>query len=417
MGSFSITCCISDLTIGAGDEVRWFLLTENPYNSGVVNSHDLWFPRSIPLKAKYNDYGSIEEYDTKAPAIAAIRGCLDQDMIEQGVGDNTIHDVATRKGMEFDAILNAVGERRLKVSRQTWRTHLPSAEPERGIPTLGRVESLLEQEGIAKALVDERGHGWIRVREPAFRSTTLLEKALPILQKHFAAMLTSGTGCYSDFAEIQVMPKPALSDQGYAISHLKDEPQELPLLNQQAMILEPVWQALCHRSGYQSIRSQVQEAWDFCLKSSGNNLESSLRRYLADKENQVFTQELDQIAAEELDSLLFFRDPIPFTTGPFSHLAAAAKSHVVNPFDSDQIEDLLDNLTGLLVISQEIFAFRYYWRPSYICGSQFGNHLSERDWNATKASIADQFLRQSREELCDCDREEQPHLGDGCPVW
>ena len=74
MGSFDFTCSISGLAIGAGDPVKFFLLTENPYddNNIVCYVHDLYVPRTWPISADYNDYGSIEGYDPESPGVLAI---------------------------------------------------------------------------------------------------------------------------------------------------------------------------------------------------------------------------------------------------------------------------------------------------------------------------------------------------------
>ena len=64
MGSFNTTCAVSGLPITCGDKVKYSLLAENPYEDSLVcSSHDMYYPRSHPVSAEYNDYGSIENYD------------------------------------------------------------------------------------------------------------------------------------------------------------------------------------------------------------------------------------------------------------------------------------------------------------------------------------------------------------------
>ncbi len=118
MGSFAYTCAISGLPIGAGDKVRYLLLTKNPfYTEGGHNCyiHGVWFPRTFPLRAEYNDYGSIENIQ-EGPMRNVILEALQIDLIEQGWGENTCHDVPTTKDMTFDELLEAVQEGRCKVS-------------------------------------------------------------------------------------------------------------------------------------------------------------------------------------------------------------------------------------------------------------------------------------------------------------
>jgi hypothetical protein len=71
MGSdHATTCALSDLPIELGTEVRYLLLTRNPYTAlltaetpNCFYASDLWFPRTFPLKALYGDGGiqKVEE--------------------------------------------------------------------------------------------------------------------------------------------------------------------------------------------------------------------------------------------------------------------------------------------------------------------------------------------------------------------
>ena len=87
MGSFSMTCSISGLGIDAGTPVRALLLTENPYGEG-------WDLRTPPIRARYNDCGSIERVHPRDLPVAKLwlRG-LREDLVELGAGDNQCHDV------------------------------------------------------------------------------------------------------------------------------------------------------------------------------------------------------------------------------------------------------------------------------------------------------------------------------------
>ncbi len=58
---------ISGLPIGWQTPVRFFALMKSPYkeeNDRVVcNILDLWVPLHVPIKAKYNDYGSVDDLE------------------------------------------------------------------------------------------------------------------------------------------------------------------------------------------------------------------------------------------------------------------------------------------------------------------------------------------------------------------
>jgi hypothetical protein len=119
MGSFATTCTVSGLPIEAGDAVRYLLLTENPYkNEGNCLPYSLWVPRVLPIKARYNDYGSIERYET-GEAQRAWADLFRIDLCPVGQGDNPFHDLPTSKDMPFEAMLNAVWENRVRVFKNT----------------------------------------------------------------------------------------------------------------------------------------------------------------------------------------------------------------------------------------------------------------------------------------------------------
>ena len=117
MGSFDYTCSVSGLPISEGEPVRFLILTENPFYrpAGMTcEMGDIWSPRCFPLKAVYNDYGSVEEIQEGFCLNLWFNG-LQKDLVEQGTGDNVCHDIATDRDMGMDTFLSALQEGRLKV--------------------------------------------------------------------------------------------------------------------------------------------------------------------------------------------------------------------------------------------------------------------------------------------------------------
>src|SRR5512140_3497244 len=101
MGSFNATCIISGLPIEAGTPVRYLALTQNNTNKPNGHScyvHGRWQLRCPPLKAQYNDYGSIEHIKKRFTNRVFFES-LSVDCVEKGVGDNQCHDVQVRPGM------------------------------------------------------------------------------------------------------------------------------------------------------------------------------------------------------------------------------------------------------------------------------------------------------------------------------
>mgnify|MGYP003526415790 CR=1 FL=1 len=154
MGSFDYTCAISGLPIGAGDGVRYLLLTQNPYHRGksaagmTCYPTDVWFPRTFPLRGKYNDYGRVEQLQTGPQADAWAAG-FKVDMIEKGWGGNTCHDVPAKKGMPLSDLLEAVHEGRVHVRQNVGRRlDGERVSVPKGIPTRRRVEQALVKAGF-----------------------------------------------------------------------------------------------------------------------------------------------------------------------------------------------------------------------------------------------------------------------------
>ena len=163
MGCFHFTCALSGLPIGPGDKVRFLLLQQSPYGEG-------WYLRAPPIRAEYNDYGSVEHMDPVDDPIAKLwLSGLDVDLIEKGWGENQCHDVPTRKGMTFDAMLEALGEERLRVRATLETTEQRRAKDKRmrkfwkrkptgkGIPTLKRIEKAIASAGTVTYTVDDSG--------------------------------------------------------------------------------------------------------------------------------------------------------------------------------------------------------------------------------------------------------------------
>ena len=104
MGSFDYTCCVSGLPISDGTPIRYLLLTENPYNSPAEHTcyiDDRWALRTFPLRAEYDDYGSVQIVQEGLLRDIWLEG-FKRDLVERGTGDNSCHDVPVRKDMTFE---------------------------------------------------------------------------------------------------------------------------------------------------------------------------------------------------------------------------------------------------------------------------------------------------------------------------
>jgi len=113
MGCFSYTCSLSGLPIACGDEVVYFALGPTKETQGIGVSHE-WMPATLPLYARYNDYGSVEGWAPGAVSRAFFAG-LARRAIERPVGENRVHDVAVTADMSEQEWLFALWEDRVQI--------------------------------------------------------------------------------------------------------------------------------------------------------------------------------------------------------------------------------------------------------------------------------------------------------------
>lgn len=130
MGSWHATCNISQLPITPGTPVRVLFLGRCPYSMDPENemklgegnnsregcySTDFWYPRTVPLKAVYDDYGCVRDVETGL-ALDILWKQLAEDLLEVPQGKNPYHDPPTAKGMNWDQMWDAATEGRLRVN-------------------------------------------------------------------------------------------------------------------------------------------------------------------------------------------------------------------------------------------------------------------------------------------------------------
>ncbi len=360
------------------------MLTENPFYRPAemtCEMGDIWIPRTFPLKAVYNDYGSVEEIQEGFCLDLWFEG-LQLDLVEQGIGDNVCHDIATDRDMDTGTLLAALREGRLKVQgleteeecRERSKSTLQS-----GIPTMKRIEQRIsEVSGMRVAngefgdegyLVDLMPNKFVRVRWSPFE-----EKALHLaqLQEHlgdFATMITTGTGRYSDNAELLVAPKPLPQGEFYSVRFEPESSKDLHVT--QAMIREDVWQILLATyfqswmkevpPDYPSWRRIADEHWKAVQEASEMSdriLELSLRSGVLDR---------NVVASFTKDGAV---------TGLGTHFFLASKK---GPTDED-LEKFLDSVAEMAFVQFILMQLRHQWRPGTSCGPQFGEWALHKDF-------------------------------------
>lgn len=383
MGSFASTCCVSGLAIEAGDPVYWFLLDENRFRKGDggfnCEIHGRWVPRTWPIKAEYNDYGSIENWET-GPFLDVIMQGFQQDLVEVGTGDNRVHDVPVKKDMGFEQLLNAVWEGRVRVNErareeaedQAWVEFLSKESPLRvkpaipeWMPTLENVENLVATRlpDAAKGLIfDEFFPGCIRIRWGRYdgKDDEMLSAVRPVLENVFSIARTAGYGRYASHDQLLAFMSPGKTEQGYSRSFQAPEP-EPNLLVQQAMIRVDVWNAL--------LKVPVTVDWG----QRTLNIEeyfNGCRKFLAERVERRRTNDLT--AFERFVS----RNPPPEQKGAWvfkCELQLGLGDHVPLLLDQQELDldDLVRRAAEFAYVQNVLDQARFVWRPSDTAGPQF----------------------------------------------
>lgn len=386
MGSFASTCCISGLPIEAGDAVRYLLLTQNPYCTGgfVCEPHGRWAPRTWPIKAKYNDYGSIEDWET-GPVQALIMRGLQADLIEVGVGDNSIHDVSVKKDMSFEELLNAVWEGRVMVKRNALDAEyaeeiIPTLDTPKWVPTLRNVEAVLSEvqlPGQRCYLVDEqRGHVRVRWDGSSGDYGTDEERLLTakaVLEQTFAVVLTAGSGAYASAVELLCFMAPGQDEDGYDRRNFHGRDEKSPLLVQQAMIREDVWQALLGLKLANSYGRNPPHSIDDYRRSVSNffnKLQAQKEQFTESSQERRKTLadwEIERAGRGEPGAFLLATENIPFAVGLSYHANLLIE-------DGHADEEFAALAAEFSFIWRALLDVRYVWRPSDTAGPQCGEY-------------------------------------------
>lgn len=423
MGSCDTTCAVSGLPIGTGDKVRYFLLTQNPYEELRCREemHGTWYPRCFPLRAKYSGYDSIEEIEDTGPAQALWLEGLKQDLIEKGWGDNSAHDYAALKDMTFDQLLTAVREGRVFVESELRRTSTtePSVEEvekldrlkHKELPTLRRILDLLKEhkqplyedpQGPNGYMVDDLQYGIVRIRWHEWGrlvpDEVHLSELLPLL-KDYATVITAGSGSYAKEADLLVMVKPNDQRVGGPF-HVVEKRRELLVC--QAMIREDVWQQLLLQSGkmltfkedahtlFKELLERIREH-----RTMGETVRS-----LVDAGALPATVEGTAETAAYVSLLLMgvghqsrvgawmTNNPVHFTVGLGTNVQLMLSQCLENKVSEEQLKAWIDNAAEFACIHNILRHTGYWWKPSYRSGPQFGEFREHEKVHKVYSAIA-----------------------------
>lgn len=414
MGSFSSTCAISGLPLEAGDKVRAYLLTENPYDDSIAcYSTAFWFPRTFPIRAEYNDYGSIDEVED-GPAKDLWMEGLQIDLIERGMGDNVCHDVLTTRTMSFDDLLTALWERRVLVQRNVDRSPIPGMpkpKTPKGVATMARVRKLLvaagekiQTKGFSGPgwFVSNRARGQVCVRWADYTDKLKnFERAKKIIEKHYPCVI--GFSHRDQSPELYVFTR---TDTENFYPARKDSKK--PLRVEMAMVREDVWLSMATMEVPRTFKFDrpiaVLDDFKKAVRISYDNARPKKAYFenLDEEVKDLFNRFEMRHAVENKDRELFermggfyIRDAVPFTVAWEKHFELLTNKNLTD----DVVFPILDSVAEMMRIAHITTQTRNYWKPSYSIGPQFGEWAAHAAYHKQMAAVAEAGLQARRENM------------------
>lgn len=442
--SRDLTCTVSGFPISEGDPVRFFLLNKQQFPRYERPSYPtgLWAPRTFPLKAKYEECGSVKEVEEGFARDLWLEG-LQLDLVEVGWGDNSLRDVAVLKDLSFDQLLDALRESRVAVRRHvppfyddrltdivmaarkrkealfppkpvdtTDAPPLPKTKIEKGIPTLRRVIQRLKKSGLpiyqgeandyaAGYLVDKVQTGMVRVRWKArdeHSPVTRLKEAKKRLRR-YATMITPPSSGYGDEADLIVCPRPGPKNliMPWGRDWSAYDPKKVVKVDY-AMIREDVWQEL--------LQGKVE------AKRSSNNY--TLQDYKCGI-LEYATKRRERRHAVETKEDISFRDCYDITSsdeewGHTLHLPGAwilsrnrEARNGIGPDEHWELleakgpvpESILNVAAEFAFITDKLEEVRYWWRPSFGIGPSHYGWAEQSDFYKRMARLAEKHHQEN----------------------
>lgn len=408
MGSFDYTCGVSGMPIRVGENVRYMLVTENPYaenRTTPVTSMDVWFPRTFPLRATYNDYGGVRDME-EGPQQEIWLEALRSDMVERDVGDNTVHDVALRKSMPLQQILEAIPSGRLLVQQKRFSSSGDKVKVPVGVPTRARVERRLRKGGKhvfdpvgrdlqpPDALIVERiGHGVVRVRVSCAKvwgsDDSVLEDARAAL-KDYATIVTAGSGPYARRAEMLVFATSGAANgyfqYGDHFRSRRTKTRESRVGH--VMIREDVWQALLMMGSGRMAN----------LGAAYKKTQQAIRTYNDPLTQGAILGLLGDSLGDSVTTSLVARHNI-MGTSFHEHWKLFAKRGI----SVKEAESFLRTVAETGAVVQALLDIRFVWRPSGSAGEQFGTFDKHYEFYRLMANVADCRLEEQKRDYGDDD--------------
>lgn len=428
MGSFSYTCAISGFPIHSSDKVRFILLTQNPYNRSSDTGcypNSKWCIRAFPVKAKYNDYGSIEDYTTNglySPEIKLILAGFQKDLVEKGLGDNSCHDLAINKTSNFEDLLDVLRENRVfvyKNGQKPWSAKqikeinekYPEDTSQAGVPSIKKLEAIVAaftDKKYKDVVVDESETHYpqFRIRVNTFDDDThvdILKDIQKAVAEEYAVMLASGSGNYADKGELVVRAKPGTT--GGQVMSRDVGGNELAV--GVAMVREDVWQAfLKNKIGLYDYKTHKENKVDLAFYKNRLNKEIA-----GIKEREATIKVLKDLPKTEQRDLDLFNALHPEISGNEESvfpkyqgdvLYNSLKDHFMSAVKNDLLTPkLIDNMAETAFVCDQLYTLRIQWKCSSSCGPQYSEWKDHVKWQKEMLAIAKKEYKQQKEDSND----------------
>lgn len=124
MGCFDFSCSVSGLPIGWNAPVRFIILAENK-TARCRGAHDVegaWLPLAPPMRARYNNYGSVEFDESKEAG--ALFDVLARRAVERGPGDIERFEPPVTRAMPREDWLSALWLGRVQIETAQGRAEV-----------------------------------------------------------------------------------------------------------------------------------------------------------------------------------------------------------------------------------------------------------------------------------------------------
>ena len=169
MGNWNSTCALSNLPIKRGDKVVFLAIAENILSNLATGISSLWAPVSLPMYAKYDDLGSIEQWSkSESPMLDLALDYFKQNIVPCTVrmNGNGADAKVQKETLTFEELLAALREGDAKVPlyhfgnakcvsilirRDVWNSLLEMEIPD----YLSRPQSLARLKAGLPALLDD----------------------------------------------------------------------------------------------------------------------------------------------------------------------------------------------------------------------------------------------------------------------